>query len=142
MGCSCSIKVGDFEGKGDSYLQDDCHLTGKNLGSKDHTLKKERNMSGLQQFEKQQYLNIETFRQNGQGVKTPVWFAQEGEKLFIWTETSSGKAKLVDECEAALEHLKGLMSRKYGFVFSIFGLIGKLRGAKYTSIQVEVKSEE
>ena len=127
-------------------------------------------MSALKQFEKQQYLNIETFRKNGQGVKTSVWFAQDGEKIFIWTETSSGKAKRIrnsgkvniapsrgdgtvvgewldatavaDDCDAAIQHVQGLMSRKYGFVFSIFGFLGKLRGAKYTSIQVEVKPEK
>lgn len=25
-------------------------------------------------FERRHYLNIETFRKNGQGVKTPLWF--------------------------------------------------------------------
>ena len=52
-------------------------------------------MSTLKQFEYQQYLNIETFRKNGQGVKTPVWFAQEEGGLYIWTETTSGKARRV-----------------------------------------------
>ena len=124
-------------------------------------------MSGLQSFDKQQYLSLETFRKNGNGVKTPVWFAQEGEQLFIWTESTSGKAKrirntatvkvapskgdgtpvgewlaasaVVDESEAALQHVKGLMSKKYGFAFGFFELLGKLRRAKHTSIQVEVR---
>ena len=30
----------------------------------------------------QQYLNIETFRKNGVGVKTPVWFVQEGDMFY------------------------------------------------------------
>ncbi|HAE59309.1 MAG TPA: PPOX class F420-dependent oxidoreductase, partial [Anaerolineae bacterium] len=46
-------------------------------------------------FQNQQYLSIETFRKNGQGVKTPVWFVQDGEVLYIWTQTDSGKAKRV-----------------------------------------------
>ena len=37
--------------------------------------------NALKQFEKQQFLNIETFRKNRQGVKTPVWFAQDGDRL-------------------------------------------------------------
>ena len=49
----------------------------------------------LKQFEKQQYLNIETFRKNGQGVKTPVWFVQDGEALQVWTQAGSGKAKRI-----------------------------------------------
>jgi hypothetical protein len=40
-------------------------------------------------FQNQQYLSLETFRKNGQGVKTPVWFAQDGEVLYIWTQTDS-----------------------------------------------------
>ena len=27
------------------------------------------------------YINLETFKKNGQGVKTPVWFAHQGESL-------------------------------------------------------------
>lgn len=123
-------------------------------------------MSALSQFENQQYLNVETFRKNGNGVKTPVWFVQDGENLIIWTETTSGKARRVrnrgevnvapckadgtllgdwvaasakaDESDAALNHLKRLMARKYGIAFSLFGLMGKLRRSKYTSIQVEL----
>ena len=49
----------------------------------------------LKQFEKQQYLNIETFRKNGQGVKTPVWFVEDGETLLVWTEAGSGKARRI-----------------------------------------------
>ena len=122
-------------------------------------------MADLKQFEKQQYLNLETFRKNGNGIKTPVWFAQEGEILFIWTETTTGKAKrvrnggkvniapckgngsllgewipataLADESAAAVEHVKTLMSKKYGFVFSLFGLMGKFRRSHYISIRVE-----
>jgi PPOX class probable F420-dependent enzyme len=127
-------------------------------------------MSALQQFEKQQYLNVETFRKNGNGVKTPVWFAQDGEKLLIWTAFTSGKARRmrnnaqvkivpskadgtplgewveatarVDDSDLALKHVRTLMREKYGLVFTIFGLLGKLGSTKYTSIQVEVKPEK
>ena len=123
-------------------------------------------MSGLQAFEKQQYLNIETMRKNGQGVKTPVWFAQKGESLFIWTESGSGKARRirnfpqvqvapsradgtpvgdwvaataqVDGSAAAVEHVRVLMQQKSGLMFSMFALMGKLRKSKYTSIRVEL----
>ncbi len=116
------------------------------------------------QFEKQQYLNVETFRKNGNGVKTPVWFVQEGEKLFIWTEAGSGKAKRirnsgkvniapckgngalvgtwvpatasVDDSSTAIAHVKELMQRKYGFPFSIFALMGKLRRSNNTTLQL------
>ena len=31
----------------------------------------------IAQFAKAKYLNLETFRKNGDGVRTPVWFAQD-----------------------------------------------------------------
>jgi PPOX class probable F420-dependent enzyme len=52
-------------------------------------------LSALQQFEKQQYLNLETFRKNGDGVKTPIWFVQAGEKLYVRTGGESGKVKRI-----------------------------------------------
>lgn len=49
----------------------------------------------------QKYLNLETFKKNGQGVKTPVWFAADpatpldspAAKLYIYTIGESGKVK-------------------------------------------------
>lgn len=52
-------------------------------------------MTLLTQFSRQKYLNIETFRKNGVGVRTPVWFAQEGETLYIITMADSGKVKRI-----------------------------------------------
>jgi uncharacterized protein len=48
----------------------------------------------------QKYLNLETFRKNGQGVRTPVWFAGEPEqslpeKLYVYSTSDSGKAKRI-----------------------------------------------
>jgi len=52
-------------------------------------------MNRLDQFSKQKYLNLETFRKNGEGVRTPVWFVQEGEKLYVVTMAGSGKVKRI-----------------------------------------------
>jgi PPOX class probable F420-dependent enzyme len=52
-------------------------------------------MADLTQFEGQEFLNIETFRKSGVGVKTPVWFAQDGDTLHVWTMAISGKAKRI-----------------------------------------------
>jgi hypothetical protein len=46
------------------------------------------------------YLNLETFRKNGQGVQTPVWFAGEPEqgapeKVYVYSTGDSGKAKRI-----------------------------------------------
>lgn len=122
----------------------------------------------LDQFENRPYLAIETFRRNGIGVKTPVWFVKNGDSLWVWTQTDSGKAKRIrrdgtvrvapstasggllgewitaravtdDTMETmnyALKQFKG----KYGLMFSLFGLLGKARGAKYTAIKILVNS--
>jgi len=121
----------------------------------------------LKQFEKQQYLNIETFRKNGQGVKTPVWFVEDGETLLVWTEAGSGKARRIrsdstvrvapstgsgepigewlpahaqaDESPETINHVEKLMKKKYGVMFNIFGLLGKIRsGDKYTAIKIQI----
>jgi len=49
----------------------------------------------LTQFEGQRYIALETFKRNGEGVKTTVWFVEEGGKLYIWTQATSGKAKRI-----------------------------------------------
>jgi PPOX class probable F420-dependent enzyme len=46
------------------------------------------------------YLNIETFRKSGQGVRTPVWFEGEledgaPEKVYVYSTSDSGKAKRI-----------------------------------------------
>ncbi|NWF64015.1 MAG: PPOX class F420-dependent oxidoreductase [Chloroflexi bacterium] len=121
--------------------------------------------NALKQFENQQYLNIETFRKSGQGVKTPVWFAQDGETLRIWTQSDSGKVKRirrnanvrvtpssvsgetlgewVDANATALEDAQEikrtitLFKKKYGLMFNAFRLIGKIRRIAYTTIRVD-----
>lgn len=56
------------------------------------------------QFAKAKYLNLETFRKNGVGVRTPVWFAQGTSTgvgapdefvLYIYSEADAGKVKRI-----------------------------------------------
>lgn len=120
----------------------------------------------LEQFQKQNYLNVETVRKNGQAIKTPVWFAEDGGAFYVWTQANSGKAKRIrnhgavniapctasgdllgewiparaqaDESASALAHVTKLMKKKYGIMFHIFGFLGRLRGgAKYTAIKIQ-----
>jgi len=123
----------------------------------------------LKQFNHQKFINIETFRKNGVGVKTPVWFTEEGATLYIWTEVNSGKAKRIrrdgrvkitpskasgepvgnwedasataDSSPEALAHIKNLMKEKYGLAFAGFRLMGKLRKATYTEIKIQINSQ-
>ena len=41
----------------------------------------------------QKYISLTTFRKSGVGVPTPVWFAEEGNKLYVMTASKSGKYK-------------------------------------------------
>ena len=114
-------------------------------------------MSDLKQFENQEFLSLETFRKSGIGVKTPIWFAREGESLYLWTFADSGKVKRIrnnaqvkiapctrsgeitgewlaaqasiDPSEAALQHVVSLLRGKLGFSFNIFKTIEGLIGA-------------
>ena len=58
---------------------------------------------GFAAFAGHKYLNIETFKKNGEGVKTPVWFAADPSasldsndaKLYVYTIGVSGKVKRI-----------------------------------------------
>jgi PPOX class probable F420-dependent enzyme len=58
---------------------------------------------GFAAFRDQKYLSLETFRRNGEGVKTPVWFAADprtelsgdGARLYIYTIGNTGKVKRI-----------------------------------------------
>jgi PPOX class probable F420-dependent enzyme len=55
---------------------------------------------GLEALEGKRYLNLETYRKTGAGVRTPVWFAAgpgdgEGPKFYIYTTADAGKTKRI-----------------------------------------------
>jgi PPOX class probable F420-dependent enzyme len=58
---------------------------------------------GFAGFAGHKYLNLETFKKSGEGVKTPVWFAADpsttldssGAKLYLYTIGVSGKVKRI-----------------------------------------------
>ena len=41
------------------------------------------------------YINILTYKKNGHGVSTPVWFIQKDDKIYIRTSNQSGKVKRI-----------------------------------------------
>jgi len=43
----------------------------------------------------QKYISLTTFRKSGVGVPTPVWFGEEGGKLYVMTRHDMGKAKRI-----------------------------------------------
>ena len=42
-----------------------------------------------------QYALLTTFRKSGQPVPTPVWFAEDGGKVYVYTRSDSGKVKRI-----------------------------------------------
>lgn len=47
----------------------------------------------LAAFLTQKYLNLETYRSNGQAVKTPVWFVINNDVIYVTTPSTTGKVK-------------------------------------------------
>ncbi len=119
-------------------------------------------------FKKHQYINVETFRKNGVGVKTPVWFAQDGDTLVVRTESTSGKMKRIRKnahvriapCDARggllgewvearaeiiseqseNEKVNRLVTKKYGLTKRLFDLMGKMRKSSYGSFRINLKN--
>jgi uncharacterized protein len=101
------------------------------------------------------YLSITSFRRDGSGVATPVWFATESDRLFVMTALGSGKVRRIRRnpfvsiaaCSARgrlrsepmtaraeilpsteEEHVKRLIARKYRFDLLFIRPIRALQG--------------
>lgn len=123
-------------------------------------------MSFQTTFDHQQYLNLETVRKNGAGVKTPVWFVEDADSLFVRTGADSGKvkrirsnpqvsiapckvdgailgdwvkasARVVDNQEIDRK-VDRLLGKKYGLLKFLFGLSATIQGRKYAIIEIKV----
>jgi PPOX class probable F420-dependent enzyme len=119
----------------------------------------------LAQFISQPYLNIETFRKDGQAVQTPVWFVEDSGILYVRTIAESGKVKRIRRdghvrvvpCgvsgdpkgewvngRASLvspqeeRRINALVTKKYGFRKIMFELLGKLMRRKWAAIQINL----
>ena len=47
----------------------------------------------LEQFSKQKYINLETYKRDNTPIKTPVWFVIDNDLIYIITRESTGKVK-------------------------------------------------
>ena len=120
----------------------------------------------MNQFVNQQFISLETVRKNGQAVATPVWFVESEGALWVWTQADSGKIKRIRnnskvrvapcdqrgglkgewvnatathiEDEAGVERVSALLRKRFGWQKRVFELLGKLRGAKYAAIRIEL----
>jgi hypothetical protein len=120
------------------------------------------------QFDRQSFLNLETFKRSGQGVKTPVWFAREGPTFYVRTRAESGKVKRVrnngrarivpsdaqghplgEWVDAAarlvqadeVERANRMLTRKYGAMKMGFDLMNRLQGRSWATIRLDLPME-
>jgi PPOX class probable F420-dependent enzyme len=86
-------------------------------------------MTGLGDFSGEKYLNLETFRQSGAGVRTPVWFAAApgadgAMRLYVYSAADAGKVKRIRHtgavriapCTASGTITGGWVEARAGFV--------------------------
>jgi uncharacterized protein len=121
----------------------------------------------IAQFANAKYLNLESFRKSGLGVRTPVWFAEEpkSQVFYIYSAPDAGKVKRIRNnpkvrtapctvrgrllgawvdarariCEDD-EAARGqeLLRSKYGWLKIIGDFFSQLRGRKQVVLAVEI----
>jgi uncharacterized protein len=99
------------------------------------------------------YLSLTTFKKDGTAVATPVWVSRDSDRLYVWTEATSGKvkrlrnsgrvllapsdgrgalqgaqvqgtAKVLDD-PSAFTRVEALHRSKYGWQFRVFDFLGR-----------------
>ena len=61
-------------------------------------------------IENGKYINIQTYKKNGQAVSTPVWFISKDNRIYFRTSNKSGKFKRIknnDNVKFALCNFRG-----------------------------------
>jgi PPOX class probable F420-dependent enzyme len=121
--------------------------------------------ASLVQFANQKYLNLESYKRDGTGVRTPVWFAEEKGIFYIYSLANVGKVKRIRNnprvriapCDlrgnvkgiwvdaiahildaSGAEHGHGLLNKKYGIAKKIGDFFSKLRKRERVVIALRV----
>jgi uncharacterized protein len=106
-------------------------------------------VGAVEHLRNEKYVALTTFRRNGTPVVTPVWFAIDNDKLYVYSEHDAGKMKrvratgkvevapctmrgaitgdAVPGTAIALEvsrgsYVHGLLNKKYGLIKRLFEL--------------------
>lgn len=116
------------------------------------------------------YINLETFRKSGEGMKTPVWFVLDGEAIYVRTIANSGKVKRVRnngrvnlapcKVDGALlgdwvpaqarevppggeihARVARLLNKKYGLQAAIFSLTSLFNRKEYTVLEIHLQDQ-
>lgn len=118
-------------------------------------------MNPLDALNNAQYMSLKTFRKSGEAVPTPVWFAREGDCLYVMTQAGAGKVKRIRNnsqvqvapCDVrgnlkgdyvaaharelpAEEHPRAnaALNRKYGLMKRLFDLMQRGRARTYLEV--------
>jgi uncharacterized protein len=70
----------------------------------------------LSRFEGEKVISLETYRKNGEPVRTPVWFLEENGILYVHTDDSTGKVKRIrrnPKVRVAPSHFRGKPKADY-----------------------------
>jgi PPOX class probable F420-dependent enzyme len=123
--------------------------------------------NNVSQFLNQKYINLETYRRNGQAVRTTVWFVMDAGTIYIRTDMNSGKVKRIKNNpniritpsgargqlkgkwiegkikmagSLELEHANQLLEQKYGIQGKIIRVFNKIRNTRPTVLSIQIQS--
>jgi PPOX class probable F420-dependent enzyme len=123
--------------------------------------------NNVSQFLNQKYINLETYRRNGQAVRTTVWFVMDAGTIYIRTDMNSGKIKRIKNNpniritpsgargqlkgkwiegkikmagSLELEHANQLLEQKYGIQGKIIRAFNKIRNTRATVLSIQIQS--
>lgn len=115
------------------------------------------------------YINLETYRKNGKAIPTPVWFIEQGGRLYVSAPSHTGKVKRIRNngrvriapCDgrgnvtgewidaqarfvegAQAETADRLLTRKYGWQKRALDLFGWFKRWRCTIIEIEVEQSQ
>jgi PPOX class probable F420-dependent enzyme len=124
-------------------------------------------MSDFSCFRKEEFLSLETYRKNGETIKSPMWFAQDNDALYLWTMADSSKVKrirnnphvniapckrmgevtgewmtahaTIDDSPIMVAQVEAMLLKKIGLFFRIFRFIDAIRDRQKNSQRICIK---
>jgi PPOX class probable F420-dependent enzyme len=124
-------------------------------------------MPDFSRFRKEEFLSLETYRKNGETIKSPMWFAQDNDALYLWTMADSSKVKrirnnphvniapckrmgevtgewltahaTIDDSPIVVAQVEAMLLKKVGLFFRIFRLIDAIRDRQKNSQRICIK---
>lgn len=123
--------------------------------------------NNMSQFLNQKYINLETYRKNGQAVQTTVWFVIDAGTIYIRTDMNSGKVKRIKNnpnvrvtpssargqpkgkwvegkikmaSSLESEHANQLLEQKYGLQGKLIRMFNKIRSTRPIVLSIQIQT--